>query len=224
MKKKIALTGIALFAGIAGIVGVSAFEAHVINVTAQIENALFVHPEAREFGTVFPQEFHEQGFFVTFSESFSTRDQQRVHIVDYAIKQKPKCADSVDNPTVFSRVTENEAGEFVCEKPGHVMLPLLCPYLSKTPANLDGNDVGVPAFHAPDAVATGRIDKIAKHVGDNWTVDLAVPCFEKHCAQDWADFVREHNPEADPDQFMADPADESKVFGCDLWVEVTDIR
>jgi hypothetical protein len=224
MKKKITLAGIALFAGIAGILGVSAFEAHVINVTAQIENALNVHPEAREFGTVFPQEYHAQGIFVTFSTSFSQRDQRRVSIVDYAIKQKPKCADSVENPTEFSKVTENEEGAFVCENPQHVMLPLLCPYLSKTPANLDGNDVGVPAFHDPDEVATGSINKIAAHVGDNWTVDLAVPCFEEHCAQDWEEFVHSHNPAADPDEFMADPEDESKVFGCDLWVEVTDIR
>ena len=32
----------------------AAFEAHVINVTARIENALYVHPESRDFGTVFP--------------------------------------------------------------------------------------------------------------------------------------------------------------------------
>ncbi|HCM36810.1 MAG: hypothetical protein A3J30_00510 [Candidatus Wildermuthbacteria bacterium RIFCSPLOWO2_02_FULL_47_9c] len=223
MKKKIALAGIAVFAALGSVAGLSAFEAYVINVTAQIENALFVHPEARDFGTMFPQEYKELGFFVTFSESFSTRDQDRVSKIDYQIKQKPKCADSVTNPTEFSKVTEDENGEFICQNPGHVMLPLLCPYLSKTPANLDGNDVGIPAFHDPAAIATGTINKQAAHVGDNWTIDLAVPCFEGQCAQDWSLFVESHNPDADPDEFMANPEDESKVFGCDLWVEVTRI-
>jgi hypothetical protein len=227
MKKKITLAGITLFAVTVGIVAVSAFEAHVINVTARIENALFVHPESREFGTVFPQEYHEQGIFVTFSESFSERTQTRVSIVDYVIKQKPKCADNVDNPTEFSRVTEDENDNFICENENHVMLPLLCPYLSKTPANLDGNDVGVPAFHDPfdpANYATGSINKLGAHVGDNWVIDLAVPCFEGQCAQDWDDFVHFHNPDANPDEFMANPDEEHQVFGCDLWVEVTDIR
>ena len=201
----------------------SAFEAYVINVTAQIENALFVHPESRDFGTMFPQEYKELGFFVTFSESFSTREQNRVSKIDYQIKQKPKCADDTLNPTEFSRITEDVSGNFVCENPNHIQLPLLCPYLSKTPANLDGNDVGVPAFHDPDDVATGTINKQAAHVGDNWTIDLAVPCFEGECAQDWDEFVHDHNPDANPDEFMADLEDESKVFGCDLWVEVTRI-
>jgi len=52
MKKKIALAGIAVFAALGSVAGLSAFEAYVINVTAQIENALFVHPEARDWHDV----------------------------------------------------------------------------------------------------------------------------------------------------------------------------
>src|SRR3990167_10259574 len=68
----------------------AAFEAHVINVTAKIENALFVHPESIEYGTVFPQEHLLSDFFITFSRSFSETAQNRVGKVDYVIKQKPK--------------------------------------------------------------------------------------------------------------------------------------
>ena len=201
----------------------AAFEAHVVNVTATIENALYVHPESREFGTVFPQEYFKKGIFVTFSESFSAASQRRVSKVDYVIKQKPQCA---SEQGVLEDVGEDAEGNFVCPD-GTTERPLLCPYLSKTPANLDGNDFGVPAFHDPfdpASYARGTIDKNGEFVGDNWVVDLAVPCFRGQCAQDWPDFVHRLNPNAgDPELYKADPADESKVFGCDLWVEVTKI-
>ena len=50
----------------------AAFEAHAVNVTARIENALIVHPQSIEYGTVFPQEHLWSDFFMAFSESFST--------------------------------------------------------------------------------------------------------------------------------------------------------
>jgi hypothetical protein len=229
MAKKIAVVLGSLVIVLVGVASLSAFEAWVVNVTARIENALFVHPESlrfeRAFGTLFPQEYRELGFFVTFSESFSEDGQTRVSKVDYQIKQKPKCANNVLNPTDFSQVTEDGRGNFVCVNPLHTKLPLLCPYLSKTPDGhpSPGNDTGVPAFHEPDEVATGHINKFSVDVGDNWIIDLAVPCFKGECAQDWADFVKRHNPLADPKQFMADPDDDGKIFGCDLWVEVTRI-
>ncbi len=200
----------------------SAFEAHVVNVTATIENALFVHPQSREFGTVFPQEYFKKGIFITFSDSFSQTNQRRVSKVDYIIKQKPQCVDAQGN---LPQVGEDANGNFVCPQ-GSTMRPLLCPYLSKTPANLDGNDVGVPAFHDPfnpANYAKGTIDKQGEFVGDNWVIDLAVPCFRGQCAQDWASFVHSLNPNADPNLYMADPTLEHQTFGCDLWVEVTKI-
>ena len=90
MKRKLTFGIVTLGSLLAVLPLFSAFEAHVINVVAQIENALYVHPESRNFGTVFPQEYREMGIFVTFSESFSASDQTRVSKVDYDIKQKPK--------------------------------------------------------------------------------------------------------------------------------------
>ena len=236
MKRKLTFGIVTLGSLLAVLPLFSAFEAHVINVVAQIENALYVHPESRNFGTVFPQEYREMGIFVTFSESFSASDQTRVSKVDYDIKQKPK-----PRP-LFEEDIGVEAARLWChdnypiaEYDGNApewqeyltkCYPLLCPYLSKTPANLDKNDVGVPPFHNPFAtssVAHGKINKNGAHVGDNWVIDLAVPCFTGQCAQDWADFVHAHNPIADPKLYTLPNELEHEIFGCDLWIEVTKI-
>src|SRR3989344_8662517 len=89
MKKKIALGLVALVAVAGGVAGMSAFEAHVINVTAKIENALRVNTDPIDFGTVFPQEQLDKFFDVTLSASFIEED--RVDDVEYMIRQKPKC-------------------------------------------------------------------------------------------------------------------------------------
>ncbi len=216
----------------------AAFEAHVINVTAQIENALFVHPASRKFGTVFPQEYLEQGIFVTFSESFSEEDQTRVGTVKYKIVQKPKPLESYELAVGVSAARtwchdNYPTSTFSSTDPswqGYLTncYPSLCPYLSKTPDRnpLPGNDTGVPAFHDPFAtssVATGRINKFGTDVGDTWIIDLAVPCFTGQCAQDWPDFVASHNPLANPSDYTLPPELEHSVFGCNLWFEVTDI-
>lgn len=234
--KKFLLTLLAGFVFVVSLPLMAAYEAHVINVTAHIENALYVHPESRNFGTVFPQEYRELGTFVTFSKSFSATDQTRVSKIDYKIVQKPKprpefensagipearkwCHDNYPQTPYDPNNADWQAFLVNC-------YPSLCPYLSKTPDNLDGNDIGVLPFHDPwsaSSIAYGTIDKNSAYVGDNWVVDLTVPCFEGMCAQDWADFVFDHNPNANPDDYML-PADlEDETFGCDLWFEITRI-
>ena len=225
--KKIILYGLGGLTALAFIPLFAAFEAHVINVTAQIENSLFVHPQSRQFGTVFPQEYKEQGIFVTFSESFSAAEQTRVGNIDYQIVQKPK-----PRPEYESQAGKDAArlwchnnypqSPFDPNDPVWISYlancyPLLCPYLSKTPDNfpLPGNDIGVPAFHDPFAVssiAKGTINKFGADVGDNWVIDLDVPCFKGQCAQDWTHQGWELPPQL-----------EHQVFGCDLWVEVAKI-
>lgn len=240
MKTKLTIGLAALGTAIAVLPLFAAFEAHVINVTARIENALLVHPESLEYGTVFPQEHLDSSFFITFSQSFSTASQRRVGNIDYVIKQKPKPRE--DKIASLGGV---EAARDWCHlnhpvNPGDPndpyyanCYPSLCPYLSKHPDNLPlpGNDHGLPPFHNPDLeVASGTLVKfngngnnIGNDPADMWTVDLAVPCFNGYCAQDWADFVHGLNPAANPDDYMVPPALEHQVFGCDLWVEVTKI-
>jgi len=91
MKKRILLALGSAGAAAAIIPLFAAFEAHVINVTAKIENALQVQTEAIEFGTVFPEEVLFKDFGVQLSDSF--REEGRVDDVEYHIKQKDKPID-----------------------------------------------------------------------------------------------------------------------------------
>jgi len=223
----------------------AAFEAHVVNVSATIENALFVHPQSLKFGTVFPQEHLESSFFISHSQSFSTEDQTRVGTVEYVIKQKPKPR------AEFLASAGKEAARDWCHlnsptdpndpaDPYYTnCYPTMCSALSKHPDNNPStgpnanNDTGLPAFHDPETeFASGKIVKfnsngntIKNDPGDTWTVDLAVPCFKGQCAQDWASFVHGLNPNAgDPEQYQLPAGLEHQTFGCDLWVEVTSIH
>ena len=238
--KKI-LLGVATLGAVLAVVPMfAAFEAHVVNVTAKIENALYVHPQSIQYGTVFPQEHLLSDFQITFSQSFSEDSQNRVGRVDYAIKQKPKPREA------YVAQVGIEAARDWCHlnDPANVgdpndpyyakCYPNLCPYLSKTPDGIPAtgpnanNDVGVPPFHDPDLQwATGKIVKfpvVGRDSSDSWTIDLAVPCFKGQCAQDWASFVLGLNPLAgDPAQYQLPPGLEHEVFGCDLWTEVTAI-
>ena len=110
------------------------------------------------------------------------------------------------------------------------VLPSLCEYISKE--GDDDNDRTTPSFHTPwqvvDGVVrgldtNGRLAKSENDTSDTWTIDLAVPCFGDHCAQDWADFVHGINPNVNPDDYVLNQNLEHKVFGCDLWIEVTNV-
>lgn len=242
MNKKKLVIGIGgLVVALAIVPGFAAFEASVVNVTAKIENALFVHPASKNFQTVFPQEYHIQTFFISFSESFSETDQRRVLNVDYTIKQKPKpredkveslggvlaardwCHANIPDPLGATYDPSDPAWTAYLDN----CYPTLCPYLSKHPDNFPppGNDTGVNAFHNPEDPAfqaKGTIDKDLD-AGDQWIIDLAVPCFEGQCAQDWDNFVHSFNPSANPEDYKAPEGFSGEVFGCDLWIEVTDI-
>src|SRR3989338_430145 len=85
----------------------AAFEAHVINVTAKIENALTVSTEHIDFGTVFPQEQIDKFFDVALSQSFL--DEDRVDDIEYIIRQKPKCWNGDEQNPQYGTVTEDPA-------------------------------------------------------------------------------------------------------------------
>lgn len=231
----------------------AAFEAHVINVTAKIENALSVPLDALDFGTVFPQEKLEKTLSIALSGSFT--DEDRVDDVEYFIRQKPKCGVTSDNgetlvgPTWTGHVKVEGDGvdsaytsSVDCEaaKPADLPtdavygeLPSLCEYISKHPDNQPDNDGSLDSFHEPYTIeadgsvnwndTNGRLAKSESDVEDTWTIDLAVPCFGGFCAQDWADFVTGINPSANPADYTQSIDDEHKVFGCDLWVEVSGV-
>src|SRR3989344_4905865 len=267
IKNKIVLGIAASGTALALIPMFAAFEAHVINVTARIENALSVDTSAIEFGTVFPQEhLLSSGIQVTLSESFL--EEGRVDDIDYVIKQKPKVKEfgtgdphtnpvagdpyATINPTThpngipaWQYCEENlplnapyalEAEDLDDEYWQYCFLPL-ANYLSKTEDTQEEveNDTSIPAFHQAYVwgngsstvntafIAHGRLAKSEQDEEDSWIIDLAVPCFVGHCAQDWATFVNGINPDADPNAFMLPEILEHLVFGTDLWIEVTGV-
>lgn len=210
------------------------FESHVINVTADIIKDIIVSTEEITFGTVFPQEQLDKEITIALSQS--SLDDPNLDDVEYRIRQKPKCWNADEANPVFGEVVETSEGTFECEDIGFVMLPILCPYLSKTETTEDGDEgqndgESVLAFHglpgnwtattAAETETFGRLIESANDLSDLWNIDLKVPCFEGHCAQDWPGFVLGVNPDADPDDYVQPLANEHQLFGCDLWVEVT---
>jgi hypothetical protein len=96
--KKAILIVAALMLVISGVAAVSAYEAHVVNVKAKVENALeVVIPGATEldFGTVFPEEWLTKHFTVQFSSSWG--EQTRVNAVDFQVWAECKLEDDMGN-------------------------------------------------------------------------------------------------------------------------------
>jgi len=232
----------AILAVAVGVVGVSAFEAHVINVTAHIENALSVNTTPLEFGTVFPQEYLEKPFEVNLSASFLAAD--RVDDVEYKIVQKLKpcpvhrvvcvppdpgtdCLGPVD-PTCVADGTNPGVDVPLHYATGWHYLSL-CQYLSKTNDDTDGrlgqNDTSLPSYYidnqptGPSAndfcqtVSGDATGRLAKGAGD--TVDTWKVDLK---VPPVAGSVGQDWPAGCPIV-----AENDKTYGCDLWVEVTGI-
>jgi hypothetical protein len=219
MAKKILLTLGSIVLIVAGVAAVSAFESHVINVTAQIENALRVHSTRYDFGTVFPQEEFTGAKTYTFevgtSDSFCAPDQTRVLNIDYKIVRKPKPLNPTDSEYCYEHRNDNPKPTDYYTR----CYPTMCAALSAHPTP-PGNDTGFDSYTNPETViANGKLhkkvtlsDPLPDDRTDIWELDLKVPCFQGQCAQDWT-----HQG------FELDPAFESHTFGCDYWVEVTNI-
>ena len=225
MNKKILISVGAIIAGIAGVVAMSAYEAHVINVTAHIENALFVDATPIEFGTVFPQEYLEEELTIQLSGSFLAEN--RVDDVQYIIKQKPKCKldpsyQGTELP-LYAPVgyATHECPEF------YLVMESLCPFLSKTDGDPDDqNDISHLSYYidptpnapnsgdeyceTPGTDAQGYLSKEDSDFSDLWIIDLKVPPVLGFIGQDW--------PAGCPTVKK-----DSQDYGCDLWVEVTGI-
>jgi hypothetical protein len=84
MKKAILIVA-ALVLILSGVAAVSAYEAHLINVRAHVENAMSVTRNTIDFGTVFPEEWMIEEFTVGTSNSFCNENQLRVTYIEYSI-------------------------------------------------------------------------------------------------------------------------------------------
>ena len=208
----------------------AAYEAHVINVTAHIENALSVHPEALEFGTVFPQEYIERNITVRTSDSFQAETDALS--VAYVIKQKPKCKNDNSSAPADEMYAPVHYATHLCPD-GYTMMETLCPFLSKMDGDPDdNNDTSHPSYYTsvlgdpnvpgpndtcipritPDdrSDATGMLDR--NDLSDIWIIDLKVPPVDGYIGQDWPDSCADWTVPTD-----------SLDYGCDLWIEVMGI-
>lgn len=222
-----ALVAVVAVAG--GIAALSAYEAHVINVTAHIENALAVSTEALKFGTVFPQEYLTQDFEIRLSDSFKAEG--NADDVNYEINQKTKCWDVVPGQPKPAEIKYAAVNYWDNQCPqGFYPMESLCPFLSKLPKEAAGeyNDTGVPSYFlnyqdgcvpriidglaavAPHAV--GKLGKSQNDLSDTWTIDLKVPPVAGTIGQDWPANCAAWTVPVD-----------GTDYGCDLWIEVTGI-
>ena len=242
MNKKILLTAGAMLALVAGVAAFSAFEAHVINVTAHIENALSVSTEAIDFGTVFPQEYVERGFTVGLSQSFLAEDQLRRGDVWYKIVQKPK-----PNPFFESLVEacpecvirdarmwchDNEPDGTLTLHDGTVYTyeelcyPDLCRFLSKVP-DPETNDVGVPSYYN---IGTKECATPSPEIATGYLVKCHpahVACVPGDIEDCWKVDLKVPPVDGYVGQDWLPSCDDWVVptnavtYGCDLWIEVT---
>lgn len=208
----------------------AAYEAHVINVTAHIENALNVHSDELRFGTVFPQEYLEKQITIATSTSF--QNEADALAVAYVIKQKEKCISTDPNVIPKDKYAPVHYATHLCPD-GYIVMETLCPFLSKMDGDTeDHNDtnhpsyytsyLGTPGIPGPDDTciprvtpdnrsdATGILDR--NDLSDLWIIDLKVPPVEGYVGQDWPETC---------DGWTV-PTD-SEDYGCDLWIEVTGI-
>jgi len=252
MKKSLLIVA-ALAVAIATVPMFAAFEAHIINVTAQIENALSVDTQHIDFGTVFPQEKMYEEICIELSGSFMSEG--RVDDVTYVIKQKPKPRTEPDRQLPILKPNINDymdAGDFVALYPHFIdddglreqychqmrpadagdpsdsyyinCYPILASMLSKHKAD-DDNDR--PTDQAPYDTEVDAPDP-------NWEQAVAKGYLTKEAGD-----IEDHwvidlvvpcfegmcDQAYTVDEFgqPLDPRLEHSVFGADLWIEVTGI-
>jgi len=171
----------------------AAFEAHVINVTAHIENALSVDPQEIEFGTVFPEELHSKTFTVALSDSFIAED--RVDGIKYHLAQKPK-----PRPEYVEQVGDAYTARKHCiDNPEDLenCYPDLCQFLDKSNAECEG-----------DTEAEAYLHKSENDLSDLWSIFFDVPCIKGY---------------EDQDGNCSGTVEKEDDYGCDIWIEVDGI-
>jgi len=246
MNKKIVLGLLAAVIVTGGVAAMSAWEAHVINVTATIENGLTVTPDEIAFGTVFPQEEIDRNIDIALSTSFLEED--RVDDICYRIEQKPKVKVWDGNPEgdPWKVVTIGSFNDFAwkyCLKNLPVNSPIvynptdeyytycyvpLANYLSKhkDPAEVsETSDIEIDAPHYAytwcgdeSSLNSAAIASgtLSKKAGD--IIDRWVIDLKVPCFEGMCD----EDPLMGP-QWWVDRDAESEVFGTDLWIEVYDV-
>lgn len=211
-KKKIFMIALSLFFVLGGAAALGVLQNKILNVAACIDNTnIKVDPNSLDFGKVFPQEYLEKNFIISLSKSFLGDNKSEG--IQYSILQKPKCWNNNSLHPKYAEVDE-KTGKCPC---GYSKMNDLCQFLSETTG--DANDTSKPSYFnsqtdscpsTPPIAASGILTKNGQDTSDNWIVDFKVPPIAGFVAQDW--------PKNCPTVAKND-----QNYGCDLWVQVTDI-
>ena len=180
--KKTILIVTALLMVFSGVAAVSAYEAHVVDIKAHVENALIVSQEL-DYGITFPQEWMQEEVYIGLSESFMSENNTRVSDIKYALLWFPKLI--ADHPGAI-------------DPDGDDFFEPIYPFLeiSNEGESLDGmlpatppafwNTVSANASLGYVKWGWGHLDK-ATDPSDIWHFAFNVPVFDK-----W------FNPSTDP--------------------------
>jgi len=111
-----------------GVAMVSAYEAHMVNVTAHIENAMYLgglgqleggSHYSHDFGTVFPEEWLLKRFTVRTSTSFCGPGNKRMKGIDYSLYVVPKDGYKWLGDALYFTVAWDLAGNPAYPQPSH---------------------------------------------------------------------------------------------------------
>jgi len=176
--KRIIFLVAALLTVFSGIAAVSAYEGHMVDVKAHVENAIGVQTYELSFGTVFPQENVETNLTFGLSNSFVDKNQKRVSSLDYKLFYELK-------PIGTSGAIDPD---------GDTYFEPLSPFILLSDGDpSDANDtfeaqpVAVPGVGAAVLVGTGKLTKVIPEPANGPDGDLCdilhfafkVPVFDK---------------------------------------------
>ncbi len=157
MKKTILILA-ALLLVVSGVAAVSAYEGHLVNIKAHVENAIGVETYELDFGTVFPQEELEKNLTFGLSESFVDAGMDRLSSLTYNLYYELKPIPDTDPVEYYTPLN---------------------PFLILTDGDLnDGNDtfvtqpVAAPTVGTAVLVGSGILTKVVPEPFDGPTGDL----------------------------------------------------
>lgn len=203
MKKKVLLTLAGIGAVVASAAMFAAFEAHVINVTAKIENALYVPVDDINFGQVFPQEEKDFAFTMSLSESFieaseTIGEQWAASVVSYEQGDKKDGTDVLaerSDPTNMLGEAQNDdtINYFSLGFGGNVVL-----YFNNYIVNKPGNDVEIfvteTSYGSPSCASyPEKVTVEASQDGSTWTPLGTAGCLDSSFdlgGLSWAKYLR----------------------------------
>jgi len=99
--KKAVLIVSALLLVVSGVAAVSAYEGHLVDIKAHVENAIGVDTYELDYGTSFPQEQREDDLLFGLSNSFMDVNQTRVSSVTYELYWELKPAGDHDPEPLY---------------------------------------------------------------------------------------------------------------------------